>query len=105
MARKSAQTCDPAVEQEFEKGKAYEQEQAHEKAFACFSAAWRGNAAAQYALGQCYADGRGIGRDEKSAYEWFRLSAENGLAAAQHRVRDRHGKEFSGRRTVVPCGG
>ena len=85
MARKSAQTCDPAVEQEFERGKAYEQEQAHEKAFACFSAAARGgHAGAEFCLAVCCEQGRGTERDLSQAVTHYRRAAWRGYAAAQY---------------------
>jgi uncharacterized protein len=47
------------------------------------SAAEKGEARAQFALGARYEDGRGVDRDMKSALEWYRKSAEQGYARAQ----------------------
>ncbi|BGE86610.1 SEL1-like repeat protein [Methylosinus trichosporium] len=45
-----------------------------------------GDAAAQFELGSRYADGRGVGRDAKAAFQWIQKSAEQGLAPAQYRL-------------------
>lgn len=46
----------------------------------------RGDAAAQYSLGNCCFRGEGIERDESKAFEWFLKSAEQGYVMAQYRV-------------------
>jgi TPR repeat protein len=48
--------------------------------------ALQGNAIAQFTLGSCYANGRGVVRDYAEAAKWYRLSAEQGCAAAQNRL-------------------
>ena len=40
-------------------------------------------AAAQYVLGLCYAEGRGVPQDDTEAVKWFRKAADQGSAAAQ----------------------
>jgi TPR repeat protein len=42
----------------------------------------QGDADAQYNLGMSYRDGQGVLQDYKAAVRWFRLAAEQGLAAA-----------------------
>ena len=44
----------------------------------------RGNAAAQYALGEKYHEGRGVKEDDSEALKWFRKAAEQGHAEAQN---------------------
>ena len=46
----------------------------------------QGDAIAQFTLGSCYANGRGVVRDYAEAAKWYRLSAEQGYAAAQNRL-------------------
>jgi hypothetical protein len=46
------------------------------------SAAGKGNAAAQYKLGNGYYSGRGVPRDYYEAARWFRKAAEQGRAEA-----------------------
>jgi localization factor PodJL len=45
-----------------------------------------GDAAAQFELGMRYADGRGVTRDAKSAFQWFEKAANRGLPPAQYRL-------------------
>ena len=40
----------------------------------------QGNADAAHLIGQIYRNGKGVPRDQKIAYKWFRLSAEEGNA-------------------------
>jgi TPR repeat protein len=47
-------------------------------------AAEQGHAEAQYWLGRCYFDGRGITRDRAEAIKWWRKAAEQGHAGAQY---------------------
>jgi TPR repeat protein len=42
-----------------------------------------GDAAAQVAVGECYAEGKGIARDYKLAAEWYRKAADKGDVAAE----------------------
>ena len=48
----------------------------------------RGDAFAQYNLGNCYFDGEGVEQDEEEAAKWFLKSAEQGNAMAQYRLGD-----------------
>ena len=58
-----------------------------EKAVACFrKAAEQGHADAQYRLGECYDEGRGVERDLTEAAGWYRKAAEQGHADAQYRL-------------------
>jgi TPR repeat protein len=45
-----------------------------------------GDVTAQYLLGNMYADGKGVARDDKAALLWFQRAAEKGDAAAQYNV-------------------
>jgi uncharacterized protein len=45
-----------------------------------------GDPNAQYLLGNLYADGKGVARDDAAAFKWFRLAADQGNAAAQYNV-------------------
>ncbi|MBX3509185.1 MAG: SEL1-like repeat protein [Parvibaculum sp.] len=49
-------------------------------------AANRGDAAAQYEVGERYANGNGVAQDMAEAAKWFERSANQGLAAAQYRL-------------------
>ena len=53
---------------------------------ACRTAARRGNAAAQRALGVCYLYGDDVEQDAKEAVTWFRKAAKQGNADAQWRL-------------------
>ena len=46
----------------------------------------KGDANAQYLVGNLYADGKGVARDDAAAFKWFRLAADQGNAAAQYNV-------------------
>jgi TPR repeat protein len=48
-----------------------------------FAAATIGELASQNAAGLAYLNGIGVEKNEKLAYRWFRLAAENGFAEAQ----------------------
>lgn len=48
------------------------------------TAAYKGNAEAQYKLAECYYNGRGVDIDYASAGTWYRKSAEAGYAPAQY---------------------
>ena len=57
-------------------------------------AADQGQAAAQLNLGNMYADGQGVLKDDAEAVRWYRLAAAQGIAAAQFNlgiVRQRRG--------------
>ena len=45
-----------------------------------------GDAVAQWSLGCCYKDGKGVKINKKEAFEWYTKSAEQGNADAQHEV-------------------
>jgi TPR repeat protein len=44
------------------------------------------HAYAQYFLGRMYATGQGVEKDAKTAAEWYRKAAEQGVADAQYRL-------------------
>lgn len=52
----------------------------------CLVAAQRGDAKAQYKLGEKYYSGDGIEEDDGLAAKWYRKAAEQGNAAAQYRL-------------------
>ena len=47
-------------------------------------AADQGHGAAQYSLGWMYANGEGVPQDDAEAVRWYRLAADQGHASAQH---------------------
>jgi len=49
-------------------------------------AAEQGNAKAQFELGNRYANGEGVNKDETKALEWWKKAAEQGLMEAQYNV-------------------
>ncbi|MEQ8328678.1 MAG: peptidoglycan-binding protein [Parvibaculum sp.] len=55
-------------------------------------AAQRGDAAAQYEVGQRYANGEGVTQDMGEAAKWFERAAEQDLAAAQYRLATQYEK-------------
>ena len=46
----------------------------------------KGDAAAQFALGLMYAEGRGVPKDEAEAYKWYLLAGAMGHKAAKDRI-------------------
>ena len=46
-------------------------------------AARRGNSGAQYAIGNCYADGNGVAKNPEQAFYWYMKAAEQGHPDAQ----------------------
>lgn len=46
-------------------------------------AAEQGDASAQYNLGVCYANGKGVEQDKQEAVKWYRKAAEQGYAKSQ----------------------
>ena len=48
--------------------------------------AQRGDASAQYDLGLCYHLGKGVTKDSKQAFYWWRKAAEQGFAVAQYNL-------------------
>lgn len=49
-------------------------------------AARRGNSGAQYAIGNCYADGNGVAKNPEQAFYWYLKAAEQGHPDAQWSV-------------------
>ena len=49
-------------------------------------AAGQGHADAQYNLGLCYRNGRGVQKDDADAVKWYRKAAEQGQADAQNNL-------------------
>ena len=49
-------------------------------------AAEQGYAQAQFNLGECLRDGRGIAKGEKEAVEWYRKAAVQGHSQAQYNL-------------------
>ena len=43
----------------------------------------KGNASAQFRIGDMYAKGEGVSQDFEEAAKWYQLAAENGVASAQ----------------------
>lgn len=59
----------------------------HKQAFTCFDkAAKQGHLLAQYRLGKCYAEAKGVTRDYGKAVECFRAAAERGCLEAQYEL-------------------
>lgn len=52
----------------------------------CGKAAQQGNSTAQYELGICYEEGKGIPKNIDKAIEWYTKAAEKGLALAQYQL-------------------
>lgn len=52
----------------------------------------KGDATAQYSLGQMYEQGKGVAQDYQEAYKWYRLSAEQGNTRAQYSLGGMHEK-------------
>ena len=50
----------------------------------------KGDAAAQFFLGQLYNEGEIVPQNKKEAIRWFRLSAEQGHAKAQYNLGNRY---------------
>jgi len=50
------------------------------------TAAAKGNASAEYEIGERYAEGRGVAQNLAEAAEWFERAAKHGLAPAQFRL-------------------
>ncbi len=69
---------------EFAAGKEAYEAQSYESAIKHFrKAAEKGNAEAQFKLGNCLYQGLGAEQDQAEAVKWFRKAAEQGLAKAQ----------------------
>ena len=54
--------------------------------------ATRGDASAQYRLGEMYAYGLGVDKDEAEAVKWYRLAAEQGYWLSQHSLGEMYAK-------------
>lgn len=77
----------PAVAGPYEDGLAAYSERFYAKAAELWRPlAEKGNAAAQYRLATLYADGKGVEKDDATAFKWFMRAAELGDAAAQYDV-------------------
>ena len=50
------------------------------------ASAEQGDAEAQFNLGWCYDDGRGVAKDYAEAVKWYRQAAEQGHAEAQYNL-------------------
>ena len=59
-------------------------------------AAERGNAAAQFELGECYSNGLGVPQNTEEAVRLFRLSAEQGNAQGQFHLGISYGSDIAG---------
>jgi len=63
----------------------------HDRAFAKAAAIWqpladKGDPAAQYLLGTLYAEGKGVERNDATAFMWFQRAANQGEARAQYNL-------------------
>ena len=63
----------------------------HDKAFDKAAEIWRplaekGDPAAQYLLGTLYVEGKGVERDDTTAFTWFQRAANQGDARAQYNL-------------------
>ena len=68
-------------------GEAYAAQHDNVRAFEQYRlAAEQGHAEAQYRLGVCYANGKGVRKDTAEAAAWYRKAAEQGHAEAQYRL-------------------
>ncbi len=73
--------------QTFEQSFAAYERKDYRTAFAGYKKlAEQGGASAQYNLGQMYANGQGVPKDEQQAVAWYRKAAEQGLAMAQYNL-------------------
>ena len=77
----------PAVAGPYEDGQAAYSEGLYAKAAELWQPlAEKGHAAAQYHLANLYADGKGVEKNDATAFKWFMRAAELGDAAAQYDV-------------------
>jgi len=63
----------------------------HEQDYAKAAELWKplaekGDATAQFYLGNLYAEGKGVKRDDAAAFQWFQRAADKGNASAQYNV-------------------
>lgn len=73
--------CGRKVNENLVKGKAAYENKDYENAVASLLlAAQDGDAEAQYLLGRCYGDGKGVEEDEAESQKWIRKSADQGFA-------------------------
>ena len=69
---------------DFEQGLKFFYDNDYANAARCFiKAAEQGDAEAQFCLGNMYAEGHGVPRDEQQSTSWFRRAAEQGFTPAQ----------------------
>jgi uncharacterized protein len=66
----------------------------------------RGEANAQFSLGNMYRNGEGVPKDDKEAVKWYRLAAEQGLVEAQYYIGVRYvqgtGVPKNGKEAALP---
>lgn len=68
----------------FEQGMGFYQNEDYPNAAKCFAkAAEEGSAEAQFCLGNLYAEGQGVSRNDKQSISWFHKAAEQGYTPAQ----------------------
>ena len=73
-----------AAQNSFQKGVEYYENGKYDKAVPIFrDLAEQGDAVAQYNLGVCYENGRGVTQSYTEAVKWYTKAAEQGYAAAQ----------------------
>ena len=71
------------------RGVQYYLEKDYVQAIKCFrAAAEQGHAVAQYNLGTCYQEGKGVTQNYAEAVKWIRKAAEKGHSSAQHNMGD-----------------
>ena len=79
--------CGKKGQDEFEKGKALYTAQDYKTAVTQFAlAADKGHAEAQYIIGRCYAEGKGVEQDMSEAVKWYRKAADNGNEDAKRNL-------------------
>ena len=76
-----------SAEELLKQGNSYwEQENYTQAALSWHKAAEQGVAEAQYKLGRCYRNGRGVTQSYTEAAKWFRKAAEQGYTKAQYNL-------------------
>jgi formylglycine-generating enzyme required for sulfatase activity len=79
--------CGPSPEELVRQGKEHYDNDNYTEAMACFQkAAEKGNAEAEYHIGELYDYGFGVDEDDEIAADWYKKSAEKGYAEAQDRL-------------------
>ena len=75
------------AQSQFELGEKFFQQENYDKAFSCFQkAAELGYSDAQFKLGECYYEGKGIYEDQDEAVVWFEKAAQQGNTNAQFKL-------------------